>query len=247
MYTRNLAGWSLIVTLLCAWGCASAYLPPSGRADLKGITSLSMQDSFAAEPTAQFPTGIAVVRVQTSRYQNYHTRHHGGVHGEGRFSVVTTREVEADLDIERIQSLQGVAGIVGLNSLLIPDTLQSDQDLREAAARLKAEMLLLYTFQTTFHREDRLEALKTVTLGILPSRKITANVTASALLIDTRTGFIYAALEATKRDDTLANAWTSEGSADRLRRDLEGEAFKALVDEFVANWPRVVERAGQGK
>ena len=35
-----------------------------------------------------------------------------------------------------------------------PAHLESDRELREAAARLKAAMLLLYTFDTSFHDND---------------------------------------------------------------------------------------------
>ncbi len=50
-------------------GCAT-YIPPSGRADLKGISSVAMQESFDARPAAGFPAGIAAVRVQAPGYQS---------------------------------------------------------------------------------------------------------------------------------------------------------------------------------
>ena len=71
-------------------------------------------------------------------------------------------------------------------------------------------------------------------------------VAASALLIDTRTGFIYAALEANEKREVTTNAWESREAADRARRDAEKAAFKALVSEFEKNWPQIIERAKQG-
>jgi hypothetical protein len=85
-----------------------------------------------------------------------------------------------------------------------------------------------------------------ITLGLSPTRKIYINVTASALIIDTRTGFIYAALEANEKKDVLSNAWESSESADRARRKAEAAAFKALVAEFEKTWPQIVERAKKG-
>lgn len=232
--------------LLFAAGCAT-YIPPSGRADLQGIAvSGSMRDSFAAKPAAQFPASIAAVRVQTSNYRSYDTERDGGVFGAGKYSVITTKDVEQNSELERLTKLPNVGGFITLSRLLLPATLQSDAELREAAARLKADMLLIYTFETSFHDSDASRALTAITLGLSPTRTVTVNVTSSALLIDTRTGFIYAAFEANERKKLLSNAWESRESADRARRNAEAAAFKSLVTDFETNWPRVVERAKKG-
>ena len=77
-------------------------------------------------------------------------------------------------------------------------------------------------------------------------KTVYVHVNASALIIDTRTGFIYGALEANEKRDLLTNAWESEESADRARLDAEKAAFKSLVGEFEKTWPQIVERAKQG-
>ena len=82
---------------------------------------------------------------------------------------------------------------------------------------------------------DASVALNVVTLGLSPTRHIFVHVSASALLIDTRTGFIYAALEANEHRKLLTNAWESRESADRARQDAERAAFKSLVGEFDRN------------
>jgi hypothetical protein len=226
-------------------GCAS-YIPPGGRADLAAISSPSMKESFAAKPAAGFPAGIAAVRIQAPRYQSYYTEREGGVYGQGRYSIITVKEVEEDADIQRIAKLPQVGGLITLSTLLLPAQLQSDRELREAAARLKADMVLLYTFDTSVHSRDASAALNVVTLGLSPTRRVFVHVAASALLIDTRTGFIYAALEANEKRQVLSNAWESNESADRARRDAEKAAFKALVSEFEKNWPEIIERAKKG-
>lgn len=242
---RVLILFSFLAVLALLSGCAT-YIPPSGRADLSAISSSSMQESFAAKPAAGFPAGIAVVRVQAPKYRNYHTEREGGIFGQGRYSVVTVKEVEQEADIQRIAGLPQVGGLITISTLLLPQTLQSDKDLREAAARLKADMVLLYTFNTSFHGNDASVALNVITLGLSPTRRVFVRVAASALLIDTRTGFIYAALEANEKRQVTTNAWESRQTADRARRDAEGAAFKSLVAEFEKNWPLIVERAKKG-
>jgi hypothetical protein len=235
----------LALCLALLSGCAS-YVTPGGRADLSGISSASMKESFAARPAAVLPAGIAAVRVQSPGYRNYHTMRAGGVHGGGRFSVITVREFETQEDFERIARLPEVGGLIGLSPLLIPENLRSDLELREAAARLKADLLLLYTFNTTFHDNDASVALKVITLGLSPTKKIFVRVNASALLVDTRTGFIYGAFDANERRELRSNSWESEEAADRARLSAEKAAFQSLLDEFVKSWPDIRARAKQG-
>jgi hypothetical protein len=242
---RFLPSSAALVAVVLLTSCTT-YIPPAGRADFASFNNTPMGDSFAAEPKAQFPASIAAVRVQAPQYKNYYTAREGGVYGYGRYSVVTVKEVEDDADIERIASLENVGGLISINTLLLPEKLDSDGEIRNAAARLKADMVLLYTFDTSFHKNDGSVALNVVTLGLSPTRKIFVRVTASALLMDTRTGFIYAAFEASEHREVTTNAWESRETADRARRKAESETFKELVDEFVESWPRIVERATKG-
>lgn len=227
-------------------GCKSTYITPTGKANLSAISSPLMRESFSTKPAASFPAGIAAVRVQDNRYRNYHLDREGGVFGKGRYSVVLVKEVEDDADFQRLRAMPQVGGIISLSRLLLPEKLESDSDLREAAARLKADMLLLYTFDTTFREDDKSVPLTVVTWGLSPTHKVTARVQASALLLDTRTGFIYAAFEASEKKELQTNAWKTEEMADRARRDLEQATFKKLVTEFEKGWPEVVERAKKG-
>src|SRR5438477_12494589 len=101
-------------------GCAT-YIPPSGRADLAALSSPSMQESFAAKPAAAFPAGIATVRVQAPRYRNYNTEREGGVYGQGRYSVITIKEIEDEADMQRLAKLPQVGGLITISTLLLPE------------------------------------------------------------------------------------------------------------------------------
>ena len=78
-------------------GCTS-YTAPGRPADMTAFraaqaqtTDEKIRGAYAAEPLAQFPASIAVIRVQEPGYRNY--AGYSGV-GTGRYSVVTRREVE---------------------------------------------------------------------------------------------------------------------------------------------------------
>ncbi len=223
-------------------GCAT-YIPPGAKADLQAIAPASIQEGFAAKPTNPFPASIAAVRVQAPSYTNYHLQRNGGTYGSGRYSIITTREVEDHSQFERITKLPSVAGIVSLNRMLLPARLDSDREIREAASRLQADLVFLYTFDTAFFDTDAAKPLSVITLGLSPTRKITAVTTVSGLLIDTRTGYIYSAYEVTEKAGSLATSWGTRDTADEVRRKTEKEAFKKLVDEFETSWPRILARS----
>lgn len=232
------------ITAILMSGCAT-YIPPGSKADLQSFGPPDIQAGFAAEPTNPFPASIAVVRVQAPTYTNYYLQQHGGSYGSGQYSVILAREADEDSQLERISNLDDVAGLVTINRMLLPERLEGDKEIRGAAARLQADLVFLYTFDTSFFDTDKAKPLSVITLGLSPTRKISAVTTCSALLIDTRTGYIYSAFEVTERAETFATSWGSRDAADEARRSNEKEAFGKLIDEFTASWSRILEHHGQ--
>jgi hypothetical protein len=222
-------------------GCAT-YIPPGAKADLQAFAPPDIQAGFAAKPTNPFPASVAVVRVQAPTYSNYYLQQRGGNYGSGRYSVILAKEVGEDSQLERVTKLDQVAGLVTINRMLLPERLDGDKEIREAASRLQADLVFLYAFDTSFHDTDMATPLSVITLGLSPTRRISAVTTCSALLMDTRTGYIYSAHEVTERKETLSTSWGSRDTADEARRNSEQEAFKKLIDDLAASWPRVLER-----
>ena len=231
-----------LAAMLCALAGCSTYIPPGAKADLQAFAPASIQEGFAAKATAPFPASIAAVRVQAPTYTNYYLQHNGGTYGSGRYSVVTTREVEDQAQFDRLSKLPQVAGLVSINRMLLPPKLESDLELREAAARLQADLLLLYTFDTSFFDTDLAKPLTVLTLGLSPTKKVYVTTTASALLLDTRTGYVYAAYGVTNKSESMASSWGSRDAADEGRRHNEKEAFDKLVADLIGSWPRLLER-----
>jgi len=225
-------------------GCAT-YIPPGAKADLQAFALPDIQAGFAAKPTNPFPASIAVLRVQAPTYTNYYLQQRGGSYGSGRYSVILAKEAGEDLQLERVSKLPQVAGLVTINRMLLPERLEGDKEIRGAASRLQADLVFLYTFDTSFFDTDQAKPLSVITLGLSPTRKISAVTTCSALLMDTRTGYIYSAYEVTERAETFSTSWGSRDTADEARRNNERDAFKKLIDEFATTWPRVLERHGK--
>jgi len=232
--------------LVAGAGCAH-YAPPGRGANMAalGVTPAAQQaladpsirQAFDKKPLASFPTGVAVARVQEPGYRSETAESWG----TGAYSIVTTRDVETDEQGARLAKLPLVHGIAPINRLVMPTAdLKSDAELRAAAAALHADVLLIYTLDTIFYVDNPSVPLSVLTLGLFP-RKARVVTTASAVLMDTRNGYIYGVAEATDRDDSLTTGWTSDHAVDATRRDTETRAFEKLVGELEKTWTMVLK------
>ncbi len=254
-FTRSVGRVAVVLAVAVIGGCAS-YAPPGRGADLAAMspgaaaakaaamrdanTDDRVRDAIDKPPLARFPTAIALARVQSP---GYHSKTAEGW-GSGRYSVVTTRDVEKDAQLEAMNKWPLVKGVAPVNRLLLPDRLESDLELREAAAKLQADVLLIYTLDTTFTTPDHALPLTVISLGLSPNQTAEVRTTASALIMDTRNGYIYGLAEATASHTQLANAWTSDAAVDQSRQKTESEAFAKLVTEMGKTWVGVVAAHG---
>jgi hypothetical protein len=240
-----------LVVVLCALAAGCSYYTPPGRgADMQRLglkeqpaTSLdgTIGSDLARRPMARFPTAIAVARIQAPNYRSDTATSWG----TGAYSIVTTRDVEEPREVERLAQMPGVLAIAPINRLLMNTSeLHSDIELRQAAAKLHADLLLIYTLDTTFKVDDKAAPLSVVTLGLSPNQWANVVCTASAVLMDTRNGYVYGVSEQTVRQGQLASAWTSSAAVDDARKRAETIAFKQLVGDLERTWAGVYRTYG---
>jgi hypothetical protein len=243
-----------VLALACVGvGGCSSYAAPGAAADLgvMGVqpdlaaaiatqTDSTMQEKFDRKPLARFPAAIAVARVQAPGYES----RTAGSFGRGAYSVVTTRDVEKPQHLAKLAKLDGVGEVGPISRVLIPGELKSDQELREAAAAMRADMLLIYTLDTNYYVRDMALPVSVITLGLSPNQQARVTTTASAVLMDTRNGYIYGLAEASDSYNRLASAWTSGDAVDAARIKTESAAFGKLIDELENTWKNVVARYG---
>lgn len=224
-------------------GCGgpASYVTPGAGVDLAALSDASVTegiaDAFRRKPLSPFPATMAVVRVQAPRYYSRTSESYG----TGKYSVVTTRDIEEDADFEHLTTLPSVRGVVALNQIVIPSRLETDEQLRQAAAQVHADMLLIYTINTKFRVKDHdVGPLGPLTLGFLPNQEAKVVSTASAAVYDVRTGFVYGLAEATAEANQRANVWRTETAVDESRKEAERAAFSKLLTEFDTTWQGIV-------
>jgi hypothetical protein len=217
--------------LICA-GCTS-YVTPGAAVRLQDIDRPDIAAAAARKASPNFPARVAVVRVQAPQYRSYSSESYGN----GRFSVLTTQELLTENHMSAIQAWPALAGVIPINRLLLPPRLESFDDLRFSAAQIQADVLLVYTLDTTFRVQGRgYGPLAAISLGVVPDRDAYITSTASALFIDVRTGFIYGVAEATAKTVGLTNVWSSRSTIDKKRVEAEQQAFDGLMTQAATTW-----------
>jgi hypothetical protein len=224
---------------LLASACASYTTPGAGvQVENLARADADIAELLRAEPGAVFPARIAVARAQAAGYASSSNT----CYGTGRYCVVTTRDVEPEASYERLSKLPLVTGVALMNRMLLPPTFTSTKDLRQAAAGLKTDILLVYSLDTGFNIENTdVGPLALVSLGFLPTKKARVTATASAALFDVRTGFVYGVAEASATEQQRATFWSSSDAVDHARKKAEADAFQKLIPEIEKLWADVLK------
>lgn len=240
-----------LAMMVAVTGCGAKYVTPGGPADFRALgitpevaaerTDSDLRALMDCKPAASFPAAIAVARVQGPGYRSSTS----DGYGLGRFTLVTTRDAEAQADIERLGALQNTRGVAPVNRLIAPASIGSQKDLRAIAAQIHADILLLYTLDTGFtQRDTTIPALGVISFGLFPNELSRVRCTASGAFVDTRTGYIYGLAEASALESSLSNAWGTSEAADRARLRAESGAFAKLVQELEKTWAGIVASYG---
>ncbi|HKY90448.1 MAG TPA: hypothetical protein VJM11_05380 [Nevskiaceae bacterium] len=227
------------LVLLFASGCTAHYTTPGGPARLGDINRADVADAMSRQPSPHFPANIVVVRVQAPEYTSMTA---SGI-GEGNYTVVTVSEAQADEPLEPVGAWPSVAQTTPISRLLLPSKLESLEDLRLPAAKLQADILLVYTVDTAFRVQGRdYGPLSVLSLGLVPDRDAHVTATASAVFTDVRTGYTYGTAEATAKASGLASVWTTEETVDAKRIEAEKDALAQLVTAAAKTWDGILAR-----
>jgi hypothetical protein len=192
------------------------------------------------KPTATFPATVAIVRVEGPKPQLHST----GSYGTGAYKVVFTRNVEKPELFDRLEKLPMLTSLDTMSRLELPDGMTNEQVLRAAAVNNHAGLLIIYRFDDNYADHDTVGWKTIVTAGIAPTKNLVVTSSASAVLLDAHTGYLYASVEASSDKSTVSSCWAEDAAADTGRQDAETAAFERLVPEIEKAWGRVTAQYG---
>lgn len=218
------------LSLLMLGGCSSkSYVTPSHGVPLAGIDDADIEELFSKKPASPFPAQLSIVRV-TSTYRD-------------GFEVVQTRDIESDADLARIAEQPLISQTAPLSRLLVPSDMKSLKDLRLPAARMRSDLLLVYTVDTTFYVDSTpLGPLTAVSLGFLPNHQAHVTSTVAGILVDVRSGYIYGSTEATAQEEQRSSTWSTEDAVTESKNRAEKAAFARFSEGFPAFWKGVTAK-----
>lgn len=227
-----------MIALALISGCAT-YTTPGGSVPISSLAEADINALIARQPLAAFPAHVVVARIQAPRYRSPRVQGYG----LGRYSVVTTRDIETEADFEFLSQLPMIAELAPISRLLLPPRLDAIKDLRTAAAQARAGILLVYSLDTSFNvGAQRYAPLNVISLGFLKNQEATVTTTASAVFFDVRTEFVYGFAETTARESENVTVWNSAAKVDELRIRTEQKVFHQLIRELEKNWDSILKR-----
>lgn len=231
----------LLATATLAFaGCSSYVNSPKARVALdkqrEAFSHPLIAHAFNAKPAIHFPAIIAVAP-------------------QGNDAQQELRALDAFGKLDPLKSLPQVTTIVTLSSLLMSDRdgevadangkpaaiwNKHDLILREAAAKLHADAVLLIQLEVNITDGQIFTPLTPLSLGLFPNDRTEVIATALAALVDTRTGYVYATTERSAGRTCYAMSW-DDSARNRARARATRQAMDKLLGEFPAVWRGVVQ------
>ncbi len=240
---KSLLGLTFALILLST-SCAKKYLTPGQPVLISELADPEIARLLQNQPAASFPVHVAIVRIQGPSYDNQRFQH--GAPIQGAFSMVLTRDVWEEEALDRLSQLSGISQASPFNRMLLPLNYRGIKDLRLAAAKMRSDMLLVYTFDTQFLVDTKNYGPQNlITLGSLKNKEVKVVTTASAALYDVQTEYLYGLAEATARETRKSNIWRQKNELEALKRSTENHALEKLVAEIELLWHDVTETYAQ--
>ncbi|NKF22984.1 hypothetical protein [Solimonas marina] len=223
----------LAITLALS-GCAG-YATPGGPAPLDQIKDGSIAGAGTLQPALNLPARLAVARVQAPGYKSQVAEA-----GDGkRYGFVGGDHSPSAAQLQMLEHWASVDDVDALAPALVPASLDSLESVRFAAAKIQADVLLAYTYDTHFEVDGKPQApASKLKLGDAPKNASIVS-TASALFVDVRTGYVFGRASGSATVGDLGDAWHDAESLDAKRIDAENEAFKAMATQAEQVWARI--------
>ena len=193
----------------------------------------------AVEPALSFPARIGLARI------GHHYR--GGnlsVIPEDEFAIWRALAGTLDDDIGTFVTVSPLVAKLTARAAQdvvrpideadrLADRLSAIDRVRLAAARQHIDYVLVYQVNSSHETDENFFAITDVTIfggAIFPSREVSADATAQALLLDVMNGYPYALIEGRAQEATWSTWWNVHSNAQAAANTAEHRAVAALAE-----------------
>lgn len=236
-----------VVLLVCGGGCMYMPYVPENQMDLKAIgldehTRARLQGQADPrpgdpEPATGFSGRLAVVPLH--------------MHWDG-FYGFTANTTPSDRSIERLEQLTGIdqafLAVIDFrdyhearrHSEEPPPKIDFKERLLQTAKATNADLVLAYT---TGHRAKSFDLTLGIgqifLLGFCPTVVFSADADTSAVLMDAKTGYIYALTTGEGDDGMVGIGWSQAKKKAKAASEAAEESFDEVVDRIEEAWPEL--------
>ncbi len=221
---------SAVILTLALTGCSSYVNSPAvsraREAKRAEFSDPLIARAANAKPAMQFPATIAIAPNDSS------VRDH-------------IRAISAVGKLDALESLPHLARTTVISPTIVGEVdrehrITPDIRLREAAAKLHADAVLIIATETQATDGRIIAPLTELSLGLLPNKRYELISTAFAALVDVRTGYVYGTDEKSRAKSGITMSWGGDDVIRRARTKVEREAVEKLFADFPAFWRGVV-------
>lgn len=206
----------------------SRYTGPAAAAPGKDGRAIDgeIREIANVEPDLRFPARIGLARIERGRLSP--------VPGEEAEHWVTLTEDLGEGYGEFVPISPLVAAMVGRDTARGTSIEETVENIRRAAARQHVDYVLVYEASATHDDEGNLLSIAEWTIigiPLVPSRNVSVNAYAQAMLIDVRNAYPYGIATAHAYDDALSSLSRSRDVGRRLEQDSRLEAVANLAED----------------
>ncbi len=197
--------------------------------ELENLSSSAIDAYLKGDVRPVFPCSLAIAKLQTPRtWSGYASSEKAVLVVPGGDEAAAWRKL-ADPAPDAASPIDQVHFISGLLAQANP----SLKGLRDAAAMVRAPLLLVYLQADTFdsgYNDAAMAYWTFIGLFVVPGNRVGHYTACQAVLVDTRSGMVVATAdgEAKREENVLPGA--VDIAEDRVEREAQAEAVKALQE-----------------
>lgn len=233
-----------IVVLLCGGGCMYMPYMPAKQSDLKVVgldehTRARLLGQANPRPTDPEPEGQFGGRLGVVPW---------GADWEGVYGF--TADVSPSEDAyERLSKLDGIARVYNAGLDLSdfhearrrgeePAPIDLKKRLLDDAHKHQTDLLLIYTTGHDAKAFDLTLGIGQIfLLGYCPTVVFTAEASTTAILMDGKTGYIYATTQGQGDSGAIGIGWSQAKKKAEVASDAAEESFDEVIDRLEEAWP----------